>query len=74
MNIIELLHDQVEYIKEKVADPWTPEVIIGRVEKDIYCFMRTLYSRFINSKTFNVSTQPMKGKEFNSHKETHGTQ
>ena len=72
---IELPDDQVEYIKEKVADHWTPDVIIGRAEKNISCSMRTLYRRFQDSETFNVATLPMKGKRKpNGHKEKRGKQ
>ncbi|MFL2137200.1 IS30 family transposase, partial [Ruoffia sp. FAM 24228] len=41
-----LPEDQQVYIKEKVSQGWTPDVIIGRKEKPIDCSMRTLYRRF----------------------------
>ena len=51
---IDLPDDQVDYIKEKVADNGIPDVIIGRAEKEISCSMRTLYRRFQDSEVFNV--------------------
>src|SRR5699024_61393 len=39
---IQLKPDAKTYIKEKVRDGWTPDVIIGRNERAISCSMRTL--------------------------------
>lgn len=70
-----LPEDQVAYIQEKIADNWTPDVIIGRAEKKIDCSMRTLYRRFKDSDMFDVQTLPMKGKRKpNGHKEKRGKQ
>ena len=52
---------QQKYIKEKVAQGWTPDVNIGRFEQPISCSMRTLYRRFKDG-TFDITTLPMKGK------------
>ena len=72
---IDLPDDQVDYIKEKVADNGIPDVIIGRAEKEISCSMRTLYRRFQDSEVFNVARLPMKGKrKSNGYKEKWGKQ
>lgn len=61
--------EQETYIKEKVAQGWTPDVIIGRKETPIGCSMRTLYRRF-KEKVFDETTLPMKGKRKpNGHQE-----
>ncbi|AGY82491.1 integrase [Carnobacterium inhibens subsp. gilichinskyi] len=66
--------EQEEYIKEKVAQGWTPDVIVGRKEMPISCSMRTLYRRF-KEKVFDESTLPMKGKRKpNGHQERRGKQ
>lgn len=63
-----------EYIKKKVLEGWTPDVIIGRNEKPISCSMRTLYRKF-KSGEFNPETLPMKGKRKpNNHQEKRGKQ
>ena len=67
--------EQTQYIKDRVADGWTPDVIIGRGEVDLGCSMRTLYRRFNDSSVFDVKTLPMKGKRKpNGHQETRGKQ
>ncbi len=67
--------EQTQYIKDRVADGWTPDVIIGRGEVDFGCSMRTLYRRFKDSSVFDVKTLPMKGKRKpNGHQETRGKQ
>ncbi|MFL2077524.1 IS30 family transposase [Marinilactibacillus psychrotolerans] len=67
--------EQIQYVKNRVADGWTPDVIIGRGEKDLGCSMRTLYRRFKDSALFDVTTLPMQGKRKpNGHKETRGKQ
>ena len=65
--------NQIQYIKNRVADGWTPDVIIGRGEIDLGCSMRTLYRRFKDSELFDVTTLPMQGKrKANGYKETRG--
>lgn len=65
---------QTQYVKDRVADGWTPDVIIGRGERDLGCSMRTLYRRFKDSALFDVTTLPMQGKRKpNGHKETRGS-
>ncbi|SIO24098.1 Transposase and inactivated derivatives, IS30 family [Carnobacterium alterfunditum] len=60
---------QQAYIKDKVAQGWTPDVIIGRAEEPIKCSVRTLYRQF-KEKIFDETTLPMKGKRKpNGHKE-----
>lgn len=67
--------NQRQYIKERIAEGWTPDVIIGRNEKDLGCSMSTLYRRFKDSPLFDVTTLPMKGKRKpNGHRETRGKQ
>ena len=66
---------QTQYIKDRVSDGWTPDVIIGRAEKNLGCSMRTLYRRFKDSSLFDVKTLPMKGKRKpNGHQEKRGKQ
>ena len=58
-----------------MAKGWTPDVMIGRGEKDLGCSMSTLYRRFKDSPLFEVTTLPMQGKRKpNGHKETRGRQ
>ena len=45
-----------------MAKGWTPDVMIGRGEKDLGCSMSTLYRRFKDSPLFEVTTLPMQGK------------
>ncbi|MFB5296930.1 IS30-like element IS1252 family transposase [Enterococcus faecalis] len=72
-NIV-LPKKQQSYIKEKIAQGWTPDVIIGRKEKPISCSVRTLYRQF-KEKVFDESTLPMKGKRKpNGHQERRGKQ
>ena len=71
---IVLPEEQQVYITEKVAQGWTPDVIIGRQEMPIACSMRTLYRRF-KEKVFDETTLPMKGKRKpNGHQERRGKQ
>ena len=66
--------EQQTYIKEKVAQGWTPDIIKGREEMPIDCSMRTLYHRF-KEKVFDETTLPMKGKRKpNGHQERRGKQ
>src|SRR5699024_12662398 len=66
---IQLKPDEKTYIKEKVRDGWTPDVIIVRNERAIYCSMSTLYRKFALG-TFDVNALPMQGKRKpNSHQE-----
>ena len=66
--------DQQVYIKEKVAEGWTPDIIIGRGEKHIDCSTRTLYRQF-KAGLFDQATLPMKGKRKpNGHQERRGKQ
>ncbi|WP_398570822.1 hypothetical protein [Staphylococcus aureus] len=43
-----LPEEQADYIREKVADGWTPDTIIGRGERTINCSVKTLYRMFMN--------------------------
>ncbi|MGO4942223.1 IS30 family transposase [Ruoffia tabacinasalis] len=71
---IALPNDQQAYIQKKVAQGWTPDVIIGRGEKVIACSSRTLYRQFKQG-LFDQKTLPMKGKRKpNGHKEKRGKQ
>lgn len=66
--------DKQEYIKEKVADGWTPDVIVGRGERSIGCSVRTLY-RMFKQNVFDQASLPMKGKrKANGHQERRGKQ
>lgn len=71
---IVLSKKQQAYIKEKVTQGWTPDVIIGRAEEPVACSVRTLYRQF-KEKIFDETTLPMKGKRKpNGHKERRGKQ
>ena len=66
---------QVEYIEDRVAEGWSPDVIIGRNERNLGCSVKTLYRRFKDSSFFDVKTLPMKGKRNpNGHQEKRGKQ
>ncbi|GAA4063792.1 IS30 family transposase [Amphibacillus indicireducens] len=71
---IQLTQDEMEHINQKVAEGWTPDVIIGRKEKTISCGMKTLY-RLFEKGIFNQNKLPMKGKRKpNGHQEKRGKQ
>lgn len=71
---IVLPQDEIDYINEKLADDWTPDVIIGRKEKTISCSMKTLYRQFEKG-IFDKDKLPMKGKRKpNGHQEKRGKQ
>ena len=64
--------EQVGYIRKKVVQGWTPDVIIGRGEFPIRCSVRTLY-RMFKMGIFDCSDLPMKGKRKpNGHQEKRG--
>ncbi len=64
-----LPEEQADYIREKVADGWTPDTIIGRCERTINCSVKTLY-RMFKENIFAVHDLPMKGKrKLNGHSE-----
>lgn len=66
---------QITYIKKKVDQGWSPDVIIGRNELPLGCTARTLYRRFKDSELFDPSTLPMKGKRKpNGYQEKRGKQ
>ena len=70
-----LQRNRLNTSKVEVADGWTPDIIIGRGEKDLGCSMRTLYRRFKDNPLFDVTTLPMQGKRKpNGHQETRGKQ
>ncbi|HDJ3110734.1 TPA: IS30 family transposase, partial [Staphylococcus aureus] len=71
---IVLPEEQSDYIREKVADGWTPDTIIGRGEHTINCSVKTLY-RMFKENIFDVHALPMKGKRKpNGHSEKRGRQ
>lgn len=71
---IQLTPEEKTYIKAKVRDGWTPDVIIGRNERPSSCSMRTLYRKF-EAGEFDVNTLPMQGKRKpNGHQEKKGRQ
>ena len=64
--------EQVGYIRKKVVQGWTPDVIIGRGEFPIGCSVRTLY-RMFKMGIFDCSDLPMKRKRKpNGHQEKRG--
>ena len=71
---IVLPEEQKVYIQDKVAQGWTPDVIVGRAEKSLDCSIRTLY-RMFKSRVFDAAILPMKGKRKpNGHQERRGKQ
>ena len=71
---VSLPDNEIKYIRKKVIQGWTPDVIIGRAEFTISCSVRTLYRLFKRGQ-FDSSTLPMKGKRKpNGHKEKRGKQ
>src|SRR5699024_3588591 len=58
---MQLKPDEQSYIKEKVRDGWTPDVILRLNERAICCSMRTLYRKFALGE-FDVKALPMQGK------------
>lgn len=65
---------QMAYIRDKVGQGWTPDIIVGRNEKAIDCSVCTIYRMFKN-RVFDVATLPMKGKRKpNGHQERRGKQ
>lgn len=65
---------QSTYVQEKVAQGWSPDVIIGRGEFPIDCSVRTLY-RMFKKGLFDTQSLPMKGKRKpNNHQEKRGKQ
>lgn len=71
---IALSDAETEYVQKKVAQGWTPDIIIGRGEIPIDCSVRTLYRMFKDG-VFDIQTLPMKGKRKpNGHQEKRGKQ
>lgn len=69
-----LSDEQSTYVQEKVAQGWSPDVIIGRSEMKLDCSVCTLY-RMFQTGAFNVRDLPMKGKRKpNGHQEKRGKQ
>ena len=69
-----LSDEQSAYVQKKVAQRWTPDVIIGRGEFPIDCSARTLY-RMFKKGVFDTQSLPMKGKRKpNGHQEKRGEQ
>ncbi|MGK4107294.1 IS30 family transposase [Limosilactobacillus vaginalis] len=59
----QLSKNEISYINEQVKVGWTPDTIVGRVERTISCSRRTLYRMFAREQyNFNVLQLPMKGK------------
>ncbi|KAA1039541.1 IS30 family transposase [Macrococcus equipercicus] len=71
---IVLPNRQISYIRERIADGWTPDTIIGRNEEPISCSVKTLY-RMFREDILPVQSLPMKGKRKpNGHHEKRGRQ
>lgn len=59
----QLSKNEISYINEQVKVGWTPDTIVGRVERTISCSRRTLCRMFAREQyNFNVLQLPMKGK------------
>lgn len=71
---VELSKAESTYVKEKVSQGWTPDVIIGRGESSIQCCVRTLY-RMFERNVFDIKSLPMQGKRKpNGYQEKRGRQ
>lgn len=69
----ELTKEQIEYVQEKTAQGWSPDVIIGRNEGILNCSVKTLYRRFKDTVGLSLDLLPMKGKrKKNNHQEKRG--
>lgn len=69
---IVLPQNEVNYVQEKVADGWAPDILIGRNDQPISCSVKTLY-RMFRDNIFPVTSLPMKGKRKpNGHHEKRG--
>lgn len=70
-----LSSEDIDYIKRRVNDGWTPDTLIGRNERPLNVSVKTLYRRFQDDDRLQVETLPMKGKRKpNHHKERRGKQ
>lgn len=58
---IVLPNRQISYIRERIADGWTPDTIISKNEESISCSVKTLY-RMFREGILPVHSLPMKGK------------
>lgn len=66
--------EQADYVKKMTAQDCPPDVIVGRTEFPINCFVCTLY-RMFEKGLFNVLDLPLKGKrKSNGHQEKRGKQ
>jgi transposase len=65
----DLSDDDLPYVTDKVSQGWTPDVIIGRGERQLNMSSKTLYRRFKDDERLNI----LKGKRKpNGHQETRG--
>lgn len=70
-----LSQEDVEYVQQKNQEGWTPDVIIGRKERDLGISVRTLYRRYQDTSELNIHDLPMKGqRKSNNHQEKRGKQ
>ena len=70
-----LSQEDVEYVQQKNQEGWTPDVIIGRKERDLGISVRTLYRRYQDTSELNIHDLPMKGqRKPNNHQEKRGKQ
>ena len=58
-----LSQEDVEYLREKNQEGWTPDVIIGRNERDLGMSVRTLYRRYQDTSELSVQDLLMKGQK-----------
>lgn len=68
-KLIQLPNDEIDYINEKVAEGWIPDVIIGRKEKPISCCMKTLYRLFEKGISSQVKLPMKRKRKPNGHQE-----
>lgn len=65
-----LSQEDVEYVREKNQEGWTPDVIIGCNERDLGMSVRTLYRRYQDTSELSVQDLPMRGqRKPNNHQE-----
>lgn len=59
--------EDIDYIRQKNQEGWTPDVIIGRAERPLGISVKTLYRRFTDTVGLTVKDLPMKGKRKPNH-------
>lgn len=68
-----LSQEDVDYVQQKNQKGWTPDVIIGRKERDLGMSVRILYRRYQDTSELSVQDLPMREqRKSNNHQEKCG--